>query len=230
MGGCEALCPLPCAVGAGEDWGGVASAVVFAFALALDVPSSPDAPAESGARAFTPLRGASYFSLLVQRKDNQKKRSSTAEWLVKHTLPTRLPRCALQVHCAAGIFRRDIPVSSKNDVHPCTPPLRGLVRQLRRCGRGPGGAKPRQHLKPSNCTPPRPSPALCAREGEEQSNCQSKNNSHSNSKNNSIAEFSEVRTDLQNQHSRHHNPARNALTSPHLPTPPCLHPSIPPKD
>ena len=31
------------------------------------------AMATATAKAFTPLRGASYFSLLVQRKDNQKK-------------------------------------------------------------------------------------------------------------------------------------------------------------
>ena len=33
------------------------------------------------------------------------------------------------------------PVVSKNDVHPCTSPLRGLVRRLRRCGRKPGRSK-----------------------------------------------------------------------------------------
>ncbi len=89
----------------------------------------------------------------------------------KHALPAHPPRCALQVHCAAGIFRRDIPVSSKNDVlvrfavesgavaarrlpvrrgeavlrifppNPCTSPLRGLVRQLRCYGREPGKSK-----------------------------------------------------------------------------------------
>ena len=43
----------------------------------------------------------------------------------KHTLPPRPTRYARRVHSAAGIFRRDIPVSSKNDVHPCTSPLTG---------------------------------------------------------------------------------------------------------
>ena len=91
----------------------------------------------------------------------------------KHTLPPRPTRYARRVHSAAGIFRRDIPVSSKNDVlarfavesgavaarrlpvrrgeavlrlfppNPCTSPLRGLVRRLRRCGREPGKARSR---------------------------------------------------------------------------------------
>gem|GEM_PF-1882118 len=114
------------------------------------------ARARATTRAFTPLRGASYFSLLVQRKDNQKKISSTAEWLVKHTLPTRPPRFALQVHSAAGIFRRDIPVSSKNDAHPCAPPLRGPIRQLRRFGRGPASQKPEQQQQQKSKPKPEP--------------------------------------------------------------------------
>ena len=44
---------------------GESSALALALALAL--------AATAEARAFSPLRGASYFSLLVQRKDNQKK-------------------------------------------------------------------------------------------------------------------------------------------------------------
>ena len=90
----------------------------------------------------------------------------------KHTLPTRPRRCASRVHSAAGIFRRDVPVSSKNDVHPCTSPLRGPVRRLRRCGRGPGGAKAGATATATataeaeaEATPPQPSPALRAREG-----------------------------------------------------------------
>ncbi len=55
----------------------------------------------------------------------------------KHALPSRPTRCARRVHSAAGIFRHDIPVVSKNDVHPCTSPLRGLFRRLRRYGREP---------------------------------------------------------------------------------------------
>ena len=43
----------------------------------------------------------------------------------KHALPPRPTRCARRVHSAAGIFRHDIPVVSKNDVHPCTSPLTG---------------------------------------------------------------------------------------------------------
>ena len=114
--------------------------------------------ARATTRAFTPLRGASYFSLLVQRKDNQKKISSTAEWLVKHTLPTRPPRYALQVHSAAGIFRRDIPVSSKNDANPCAPPLRGPIRQLRRFGRGPASQKPEQQQQQQQQQKSKPKP------------------------------------------------------------------------
>src|SRR5690606_29446846 len=55
----------------------------------------------------------------------------------------------------------------------------GYSQRLRRCGRGPGGARQQLKPKPSNCTPPRPSPALCAREGVERSNCTSKDNSNS---------------------------------------------------
>jgi len=43
----------------------------------------------------------------------------------KHALPPRPTRYARRVHSAAGIFRHDIPVVSKNDVHPCTSPLAG---------------------------------------------------------------------------------------------------------
>ncbi|WP_152984430.1 hypothetical protein [Stenotrophomonas terrae] len=63
----------------------------FGFALAL---ATATATTEANAKAFSPLRGASHFSLLVQRKDNQKRRFSTAEWLVKHTLPPRPRRYA----------------------------------------------------------------------------------------------------------------------------------------
>jgi len=101
----------------------------------------------------------------------------------KHTLPTRLPRCALQVHSASRIFRRYIPVSSKNDVRPARRPVRGLVCQLRRCGRGPGRAKAleqrqkqrRMHPpEPRQSTPPIPSPTLCVREGNCNCNCKCK--------------------------------------------------------
>ncbi len=42
---------------------------------------------------------------------------------------------ALRGHSAVGIFRRDIPVSSKNDARPARRPS-GFSRRLRRCGRG----------------------------------------------------------------------------------------------
>ncbi len=58
----------------------------------------------------------------------------------KHALHPRPRHYMPRVHAAVGIFRHDIPVASKNDVHPCTSPLRDLVRRLRRCGREPGKA------------------------------------------------------------------------------------------
>src|SRR5690606_31617925 len=67
----------------------------------------------------------------------------------KHALPTRPRHYVPRVHSAAGIFRRDILVSSKNDVHPCTSPLRGLVRRLRRCGREPGKSKAQEQKRRS---------------------------------------------------------------------------------
>ncbi len=145
-----------------------AAAKAIAIAIAI-------ARARATTRAFSPLRGASYFSLLVQRKDNQKKSSSTAEWLVKHTLPTRPPRFALQVHSAAGIFRRDIPVSSKNDAHPCAPPLRGPIHQPRRFGRGSTSRKPEQQQQKikakarARARAPLPNPPLAYGKGREQS-------------------------------------------------------------
>ncbi len=85
------------------------------------------------------------------KKRGPKRRFSTAEWLVKHTLPTRLPRCALQVHSAGRIFRRYIPVSSKNDVHPCTSPRTGSCLPAPSLRKGPGGSRAieqRQRPKP----------------------------------------------------------------------------------
>ena len=108
---------------------GESSALALALALAL--------AATAEARAFSPLRGASYFSLLVQRKDNQK----------KHTLPPRPRRCATRVHSAGRIFRRYILAPSKNDVRPARRAVRGLGCQLRRCGRGPVRQKLRARTK-----------------------------------------------------------------------------------
>ncbi len=160
------------------------------------------------ATAFTPLRGASHFSLLVQRTSNQK----------KHTLPPR-PRCsASRVHSAAGIFRRDIPVSSKNDVHPCTSPRWGLIRQLRRCGRGPD--KARAKAKAALI------PTLLPQAGEglkqqlkqwlEQKQKQQQQQQQQQKR------YFSASGDSQ-QRSKDHKPA---LTSLRLPMPPCRHPSI----
>jgi len=44
--------------------------------------------------------GASYFSLLVQRKVTKR----------KHTLPPRPARCAVGVRLVGGIFLQDVPV------------------------------------------------------------------------------------------------------------------------
>ena len=102
-------------------------------------------------QGLSPAFGArAHLSLLVQRKVAQR----------KHTLPTRLPRCALQVHSAAGIFRRYILVSSKNDVRPARRPVRGLVCQLRRCGRGPVGQGLEQRQRPKPRPKPKPKPEL----------------------------------------------------------------------
>ena len=105
--------------------------------LSLQSQSQSRSRAGSRSRAFARLRRASTPFFACAKKGGPKRRFSTAEWLVKHTLPTRLPRCALQVHSAGRIFRRYILVSSKNDVRPARRPVRGLVCQLRRCGRGP---------------------------------------------------------------------------------------------
>ncbi len=139
--------------------------ILVAVALAVAV------AARARARAFTPLRGASYFSLLVQRKDNQKRCFSTAEWLVKHTLPTRPPRCAARVHSTSGIFRHDIPVVAKNDVHPCTSPF-GFFPLAPSLRKGPGKSKSKATatatataMATAKATPPQPSPCLRQREG-----------------------------------------------------------------
>ena len=154
-----------------------AKALHWHWQLALALALAATAEAEAEARAFTPLRGASHFSLLVQRKDNQKKRFSTAEWLVKQTLPTRPRRYATRVHSASGIFRHDIPVVAKNDVLPCTSPF-GFFPLAPSLRKGPGKSKAEAKAKATakatatatatataKATPPQPSPALCAGKG-----------------------------------------------------------------
>jgi hypothetical protein len=76
-------------------------------------PRTAWARAEAGSKAFAPLRGASHLSLLVQRNVAQR----------NTPLPTRPRHCVPWVHSASGIFRRDIPVSSKNDARPCASPF-----------------------------------------------------------------------------------------------------------
>ena len=92
-----------------------------------------------GERATLTSHSAAKKRLFARAKIKAAKRSAfpTAEWLVKHALPPRPRHYVPRVHSAVGIFRHDILVVSKNDVHPCTPPLRGLVRRLRRYGREP---------------------------------------------------------------------------------------------
>jgi hypothetical protein len=101
--------------------------------------------------------------LLVQRKVTKRSAFSTAEWLVKHTPPprpsgarsrrdflTRLPVAAendalVRYAAEPGAFaarrmpaRRGEAVLRLFPASPCTSPLRGYSRRLRRCGRGPG--------------------------------------------------------------------------------------------
>gem|GEM_PF-2365289 len=59
----------------------------------------------------------------------------------KHTLSPRPRRYATRVHSAGRIFRRDIPVSSKNDAHPCAPPHAGSCLPAPSLRKGPGKAK-----------------------------------------------------------------------------------------
>ena len=148
----------------------------------------PQPQSRSRSRAFARLRRASTPFFACAKKGGPKRRFSTAEWLVKHTLPTRLPRCALQVHSAGRIFRRYIPVSSKNDVRPARRPVRVLVCQLRRCGRGPVGQRLQSNCNCNgncncNCkaTAPLPGPPLRCAEGRGNSHSHSHSQSHSQS-------------------------------------------------
>ncbi|WP_226978568.1 hypothetical protein, partial [Xanthomonas sp. LMG 12460] len=61
---------------------------------------------------LSPLR-ASYFSLLAQRKGNQKKARPAS----------RPPRCALRVRVHRGDPRKGHPAPAADGVHPCTPPF-----------------------------------------------------------------------------------------------------------
>ena len=93
----------------------------------------------------------------------------------KHTLPTRPRRCATRVHSASGIFRHDIPVVAKNDVHPCTSPF-GFFPLAPSLRKGPGESKSKatatatataKARATAKATPPQPSPCLRQREGAE---------------------------------------------------------------
>jgi hypothetical protein len=69
-----------------------------------------------------------------------------AKKVTKETHPClralRAARCGFAE--PAGIFGRHILVPSKNVAHPCTPPLAGFTRRLRRCGRGANSEKQRR--------------------------------------------------------------------------------------
>jgi hypothetical protein len=65
----------------------------------------------------------------------------------KKAHPAYAPFAALRVRGADGIFGRGIHAAAENDVHPCTSPLRGFVRRLRRCGRGPAKSKAKSNSK-----------------------------------------------------------------------------------
>ncbi|UYK64974.1 hypothetical protein NG831_11935 [Xanthomonas sacchari] len=80
-----------------------------AFAVAFKLPTAATTTAEA---KLSPLR-ASYFSLLAQRKGNQKKARPAS----------RPPRCALRVRVHRGDPRKGHPAPAADGVHPCTPPF-----------------------------------------------------------------------------------------------------------
>ena len=93
----------------------------------------------------------------------------------KHTLPPRPRRYATRVHSAGRIFRRDIPVPSKNDAHPCASPHSGsclpapsLRKGTRHGNSNSNSNNQSQSQSQSNGTPPWPSPCLWQREGKKQ--------------------------------------------------------------
>ena len=117
---------------------------VVAKAIGKGSRQRPKAKHESGslkAELSLLLRRSELLLFARAKRSNQEKHAPASA----PSVPT-----ALRVHSAAGIFRRDIHVSSKNDVHPCTSPLRGLVRRLRRCGRGPESQLQRQKQNHNN--------------------------------------------------------------------------------
>ncbi|WP_295913341.1 hypothetical protein [uncultured Xanthomonas sp.] len=80
-----------------------------AFAVAFKLPTAATTTAEA---KLSPLR-ASYFSLLAQRKGNQKNARPAS----------RPPRCALRVRVHRGDPRKGHPAPAADGVHPCTPPF-----------------------------------------------------------------------------------------------------------
>ncbi len=132
---------------------GESSALALALALAL--------AATAEARAFSPLRGASYFSLLVQRK------------ITKRNTP------CLRAHAAtrrgstppAGFFdTTSLSWRKTTCIHARRPS--GSSHWLRRCGRGPVNQRQEQEQRleqPQLQKLPLPSPPLRFAQGRERS-------------------------------------------------------------
>ncbi|WP_295841970.1 hypothetical protein [uncultured Xanthomonas sp.] len=83
-----------------------------AFAVAFKLPNEATTSTTTAEAKLSPLR-ASYFSLLAQRKGNQKKARPAS----------RPPRCALRVRVHRGDPRKGHPAPAADGVHPCTPPF-----------------------------------------------------------------------------------------------------------
>ena len=83
----------------------------------------------------------------------------------KHTLPPRPRRYATRVHSAGRIFRRDIPVPSKNDAHPCASPHAGSCLPAPSLRKEPGTATAK-----AKATAPLPGPPLAFGKGRGRSN------------------------------------------------------------
>ncbi|WP_191091440.1 hypothetical protein [Xanthomonas sontii] len=148
-----------------------------AFAVAFKLPNEATTSTTTAEAKLSPLR-ASYFSLLAQRKDNQKKArpayapsalrapgprpsrgSAEGAWLLRSqvrgsrlTAPARPPG-----RSSASPFSGE-PCPAADGVHPCTPPFGCFPVDGRRFGREPGKSKARatakakakQQLMPSN--------------------------------------------------------------------------------
>ena len=91
-----------------------------------------------------------YFSLHKQRKVTRLSRSRGESSCVcscssfqNKVQQQDHPRCALQVHSTGRIFRRDTPVSSKNDAHPCASPRSESCLPAPSLRKGPGTSKAR---------------------------------------------------------------------------------------